>query len=222
MATLAHDVAAKSRKRPGGVSTAVRNLRRRRTYLIDAKTQLTITRQFVVVLLAASALSIGNYHVFRTMLAVEVHDSVDRWMTYGYCLVLVGISVALLFLLCVFFSHRIAGPARKLCQSLGQMANRDLCVRVRLRDSDLLTELADAVNDANQDLRTALLEIEAELGRARAAAGDPEKVRGCLERAQRLLGEFHLREGEAVDAREALSRSAVAAAGARTQAAGSG
>ena len=37
------------------------------------------------------------------------------------------------------------------------MANKNLCVKVRLRDTDLLTELAEAVNVVNRDLRTALL-----------------------------------------------------------------
>ena len=93
MATVAQDARPRGRRKSGGLRDEWTKIRRRRTYLIDARTQFTITRQFLVVLLAASGLSIGNYHVFRSVLSAEIYDSVDAWMAYGYCLIMVAVSV---------------------------------------------------------------------------------------------------------------------------------
>jgi methyl-accepting chemotaxis protein len=208
MTTLAQNAGAASGPQNNAVKTAFVNLRRRRTYLIDAKTQLTITRQFVFVLLATAGLSIGNYHVFRVMLDVEKADSFDRILSYGYCAVMLAVCVTLLFLLCVFFTHRIAGPARKISEALDQMAHKNLCVKVRLRDTDLLKELAEAVNAANKELRGSLTEVSSEIQRARnLAAGHPELV-ACLQRIERQLSEFHTTQATQADARQALNRGA--------------
>jgi len=202
MSTLAHDRRAADRPQAGLVSEAMVNLRRRRSYLIDPATQFTITRQFVVVLVAASALSVGNYHVLSTMLAVEKSDGFSSFIAYGYAASMLGISFTLLFLLCVFFSHRIAGPARRLAGALDRMARGDLCVKVTLRDTDLLKELAAAVNAANRDLRTSLAEVEIEIKRARRLASEDHAVDACLQRAERALGSFQIRTSTEIGADE--------------------
>ena len=210
MSSLAHDRRAADRPQSGLVSEAMVNLRRRRSYLIDPKTQFTITRQFVVVLIAASALSVGNYHVLSTMLSVDKHDAFSSTMAYGYAAIMLGISCTLLFLLCLFFSHRIAGPARRLAGALDRMARGDLCVKVTLRDTDLLNELAAAVNAANRDLRTSLGEVESEIKRARRLASEDPAIDGCLQRAERALASFQIRASTELRADEATaSRSGV-------------
>jgi len=205
MSTLAHDRRAANRPQAGLVSDAMVNMRRRRSYLIDPKTQFTITRQFVVVLFAASALSVGNYHVLETMLSVQKNDGFSSAMAYGYAAAMLGISFTLLFLLCVFFSHRIAGPARRLAGALDRMARGDLCVKVTLRDNDLLTELAAAVNAANRDLRTSLGEVEGEIKRARRLASEDPAVDACLQRAERALASFQIRASTELRADEATT-----------------
>ncbi len=217
MSSLAHD--RRASERPGLLTDAMINLRRRRSYLIDPKTQFTITRQFVVVLVAASALSVGNYHVLGTMLAVEKHDSFAMAMAYGYAATMLGVSFTMLFLLCVFFSHRIAGPARVLAGALNRMAQGDLCVKVSLRNTDLLSELGAAVNAANRDLRTSLGEVESEIKRARALAngGDNPSLENCLQRAEKALASFQIRSSTELHAHEVTAR-AVSAKKKRAQA----
>ena len=193
------------------VKDAIVNLRRRRSYLTDAKTQFTINRQFLFVLVVTSALSVGNYHVFKIMMGVDTADSFDQILALGYCALLVAISASLLFLLCVFFTHRIAGPARKISEALDQMANKNLCVKVRLRDTDLLTELAEAVNVVNRDLRTALLEISGEVQRAIKLADNDSELAGCIRRIERQLDTFRITNAAEIDARQAVNRGAVSA-----------
>ena len=206
MSTLSQAARTAGRPHGGAAKQALVNLRRRRTYLIDPNTQFTITRQFMFVLLAACALSVGNYHVAQTMLDVDRVDSVSLVMTYGYVTIMLAISVALLVLLCVFFSHRIAGPAFKISEALNLMAQGDLCIKVRLRDTDLLKGLADGVNATNRELRSSLSELEREVRRARSLAGDHPELAACLQRAERQLAGFRLTNATEMDAREAASR----------------
>jgi methyl-accepting chemotaxis protein len=206
MTTQAQHAGPAAKPHPGAVGTAFVNLRRRRTYLIDPKTQFAITRQFVLVLIAASGLSVANYHVIRTVLDEASADSIDRAIAYGYCGLMLAISVSLLLLLCVFFSHRIAGPARKLAQGLDQLADRNLCLKIRLRDTDLLVELADAFNAATRDLRTAMNEVASEVRRAQMLPTGSKEQRACLLRVEKLLAGFQITTAEEQDARAAASR----------------
>ena len=187
---------------PGVLGQMLANRRRRRSYLIHPKTQFAITRQFMMLLLTASGLSVGNYHVLRTMLAVDAQDGYSIAMAYGYAGLMITVSVFLLFLLCVLVSHRIAGPAYRISHALDRMAHGDLCGHVKLRETDLLTELADAVNAANRDLRSALDEVDSELRRARSLRGDPERLDACLQRAERTLAGFQIRNSEELRAQD--------------------
>ena len=64
------------------------------------------------------------------------------------------LAVLLFFVICSIvmaiqglrFSHRIAGPAYRLCKSLERIRSRDIGFRVTLRKGDYLTELADELN----------------------------------------------------------------------------
>jgi nitrogen fixation/metabolism regulation signal transduction histidine kinase len=115
------------------------------------------------------------------------------------------VSVFLLFLLCVLVSHRIAGPANRISHALDRMSQGDLCVHVKLRDTDLLTGLADAVNAVNRDLRISLDEVDRELMRARSLRGDPARLDACLQRAERALARFQIRNSEELRAQDVLA-----------------
>jgi methyl-accepting chemotaxis protein len=206
MSTLTRKSDTDSLSRTDIARRALLNLRRRRSYLIDPSLQMTITRQFLVVLVAASALSIGNYHIVDLVVLANDPQGVDRWIALAYCGVMLTISAGLLFLLCVFFSHRIAGPARKISEGLSHMAGKDLCVLVRLRDADLLKELATAINATSRELRRALMDIETDVHRARALADGSPEIDRCLKRIERHLSEFHFTDAAEIDQREMASR----------------
>jgi methyl-accepting chemotaxis protein len=202
MTVLSHAQRGAQAAPPGVLGQMLATRRPRRSYLVHPKTQFAITRQFIVLLLTASGLSVGNYHVLRTMLAVDAQDRFSIAMAYGYAGLMLIVSVFLLFLLCVLVSHRIAGPANRISHALDRMAQGDLCVHVKLRDADLLTELAEAVNAVNRDLRTALDEVDSELRRARSLRGDPARLDACLQRAERALSGFQIRNSEELRAQD--------------------
>jgi methyl-accepting chemotaxis protein len=202
MTVLSHTQRGAQAVPPSVLGQMLANRRRRRSYLIHPKTQFAITRQFMMLLLTASGLSVGNYHVLRTMLAVNTQDGYSIAMAYGYAGLMITVSVFLLFLLCVLVSHRIAGPAYRISRALDRMAQGDLCVHVKLRETDLLTELADAVNAANRDLRSALDEVDSELKHARSLRGDPERLDACLQRAERTLAGFQISNSEELRAQD--------------------
>jgi hypothetical protein len=51
-----------------------------------------------------------------------------------------------LFVQAFRLSHRVAGPAYRICQSLKQIRNGDTGFRVHLRKNDFLFEVADELN----------------------------------------------------------------------------
>ncbi len=51
------------------------------------------------------------------------------------------------------YSHRIAGPMYRLCQSIKRIREKDLDFEVKLRDGDELTEIATELNHLISDLK---------------------------------------------------------------------
>lgn len=56
-------------------------------------------------------------------------------------------TMGLVFMLVVFHSHRIAGPAHKFAQTLKRIAAGELDQPLRLRKNDFLKEVGEAINE---------------------------------------------------------------------------
>ena len=56
-------------------------------------------------------------------------------------------TMALVFMLVVFHSHRIAGPAHKFAQTLRRIAAAELDQPLRLRKNDFMKEVGEAINE---------------------------------------------------------------------------
>jgi methyl-accepting chemotaxis protein len=155
---------AKRAAAPGGLAHRLAILRQRKYYLVDTDTQYQLVRQFVVVLLVGAGLGICNVHVFTSLSALGLTDAsldwAERAVLFGYMLGLLAVSLTLMFLLCLFYSHRVGGPTRKIAESLHLMAAGDLWVNVKLRDSDLLQDVAHSVNLTTSSWRKTVREIE--------------------------------------------------------------
>ena len=70
-------------------------------------------------------------------------------------LVIVGWQIGYIitmFVICIFFSHKIAGPLYKLNIYLRKIANNENVDRMRFRKGDYFPELADSFNDAVETL----------------------------------------------------------------------
>ena len=58
-----------------------------------------------------------------------------------------------MFIICIFFSHKVAGPLYKLNQYLLKIANDEHVDEIRFRKGDYFPELADSFNNAVEKLQ---------------------------------------------------------------------
>lgn len=168
----------------------IERLRRRSTYLIDPETQFRIAWQFNVILFCSVLLGLANIHAISSVLYLEVVDAYEAVVVYGWVAALAVISITLVVLLCVFFSHRVAGPAYNLAGKLSRMAEGDLANRVRLRDGDFLQDIALGVNKVNDRWRGSLDDIEQQVRRLRELAPDDPGLRRCIERLENVVNSY--------------------------------
>ncbi len=127
--------------------------RRRKYFLKDtSQPRLLLAAQIILGVVSLIA-SLALYLLFdrdltASYFAAHIAISNVRQMLLP---VLVGVNVfALLFssIVLVFYTHRIAGPAYRICRVLKSLARGQLSAPVRLRAGDFLTELADTLNQA--------------------------------------------------------------------------
>lgn len=58
----------------------------------------------------------------------------------------------LIFIMGLFFSHRIAGPVYRIEKTLSEIAKGNLSMRIKLRGGDELVDLADMINSLTENL----------------------------------------------------------------------
>ena len=170
--------------------------RQRKTYLVDSKIQFQIVRQFVVVLTVGVALGMANSHVYRLLahmglgLAHPGADWVEKTIVFVYVVGLLAVSLTLMFLLCLYYSHRVGGPAMKISAALRSMADGDLWVRIKLRNSDLLQEVADSVNVTASNWRKSLQELEWVVVNLEDSAREDPRVAEQVREIRQIIGRF--------------------------------
>jgi methyl-accepting chemotaxis protein len=153
-----------------GILAAIRNSkwRRRKQYVVDKSIQYRITRQYVTIALIAAALGLYISQMAAWLYGIHarsaVHPAYAHWSeqvlvwSYGAVSVLLGLGIFLLISL--FYSHRVAGPVVKIVAALKEIAQGNLGVHVRLRETDYLKEVASGVNELCGAWRRSLDEIE--------------------------------------------------------------
>ncbi len=144
--------------------------------------------ELVVLWLVGASLAIMNLYVLHKLgdlywsdtLQSDYSTWVDNAVVWTYSVSSLVIAVVVFLLACVYYSHRIAGPAKKLTQSLDDIADGDLRIRVKLRKSDYLKEVADAVNGVTLTWGNAMTKIHRSI----------QSIKGGLENeeAKDLLG----------------------------------
>ena len=165
----------------------LRLLRTRQHYFIHRDLQLEVARQTLLVALLAVVLMFANVYVFRALSFLH-EDGVFRGTGQlatiaAYVVVLAAMSFGIVFSLALVFAHRIAGPVLKITSTLHRMAAGDHPPRVRLRTSDLLQDVARAVDLATHHHRAAALERR-RLVQEALAAECPDQLRAALSKLQ--------------------------------------
>lgn len=110
------------------------------------------------------------------------------------------VAIVFICFVSIFVSHKIAGPVYRFEESAKTIANGDFSLRIRLRKSDELHDLADAFNRMSESLESIVKDNNAIMHRLTAVI---EKARTEFQketlpavRKQELLEELHMVQAE--------------------------
>jgi len=151
---------------------------RRRTYLVDKQSQYRMAGEFAVVMLVGSLLSLVNVYIINLLsnyssIGINPIDLLwgVRFSLWACVALLIVVSMAIVFVLSVLLSHRVAGPADKIVKSLESIGEGNLTMHIRLRKKDHLKEIAQALNGTVTNWRGTLQEIDEQVQSLRKRAG---------------------------------------------------
>ena len=171
-------------------------MHKRRSYISSPETQQRIVRQFMLVLGVGMALGLANAYVIASFSHLEIvvlpeASRLEMWLALTYMASMALASFGVVLLLAVFYSHRVGGPVFKIVGALQRLADGDVRGRVRLRETDLLDDVALAVNEVGMSFGRTVREIDASVTALRAsgglgAAGEPHVAE--IERVLRRYG----------------------------------
>jgi methyl-accepting chemotaxis protein len=85
------------------------------------------------------------------------------------------LSLSGIIILAIVYSHRVAGALHKLGMHSQKITSGDLAATVRLRNSDVIHELADDFNDLSGYYRGILIQLEIKTRELGAMVDDLEK-----------------------------------------------
>lgn len=130
---------------------------RRRKYFIKKRFQLKISTYFLaLVILEAVLISALFLYVSKgTLTTAYSQEGLRIESTFSFFFVsfiltslivgvMIGLSALVIF---IYLSHRMAGPLYRFEKSLDDVANGNLCHRIKLRKTDQFEKLQDALND---------------------------------------------------------------------------
>lgn len=129
---------------------------KQRTYIVDKQFQYRFALTWMVMTVIYLSVIFGSfvyttYVVTGQVYAPELQQQLVTFLKYtGVSISFVSVFFILYFLL---LSHRIAGPAYHLRQSMDRIADGDIQFSVHLRKKDYLKNVADSLNDLLDDLK---------------------------------------------------------------------
>ncbi|MCP3868245.1 MAG: methyl-accepting chemotaxis protein [Gammaproteobacteria bacterium] len=169
----------------------------RRRYIIDKKSQLRIAGDMMSIMLIGGMLALLNVYYINSMLylgsigqdsygLLKTDSTAHLWVFIG---VLIVFSLAVIFMLSLLFSHRIAGPAYRIVKRLEAINAGDLDSPTNLRKTDHLQDVAGALNDTVGGWRETLQSAEEQIQtlKAEAAQLDEQGLQQRLSALQELL-----------------------------------
>ncbi len=134
-------------------------LLRRQQWIVEPAYQWTVTRMLLIALLGivvatlglvAFALSstIGELELWPSAVFLAVFHAV-AWMVVVELVVIIPVVIGA----GIYMTHRVVGPVGRMKSALEQIGEGRCDVRLKLRDGDVLVELADAINQLAVTMR---------------------------------------------------------------------
>ena len=166
---------------------------RRRVFVIDREYQwrylstwLIMTLGYVLIILVVLFVGLRITRETSTNPDSLTAQQLANLLWYNGAFVI--LLTIFLGLLTVLLSHRVAGPAYRLTQSLKRMLKGDFGFQIKLRRKDYLQDVASHMNQLIFDMRArqeTLVAMDAEADRLKdliAAAGASEEIKESVER----------------------------------------
>ena len=141
---------------------------KRSQYVVSRQAQTRMAAELVLLWLVGAFLAVINLYVlhkfgdlyWNDMLQADDSNWMEKLVPWTYTAISLTIAIVVFLLACIYYSHRIAGPAYKLSNCLEDIGDGDLRIRVQLRTSDYLKDVADAVNGVTLKFHNTLSSIQ--------------------------------------------------------------
>jgi methyl-accepting chemotaxis protein len=154
----------------------------RKHYLIDKKFQLTFIMKFcAIVLLSSLAIGALVFYLSRNSTTVAIENTrvfvkpTSDFILPQLVITVIAVSVifsAVLFMMALIATHRIAGPMYRLRKEIDSVRGGDLTSAFIIRDKDQLKGLAKSLGDMGIVLRQKHTELKGKTDSLRAFLKD--------------------------------------------------
>ena len=167
--------------------------RKRLNMAVKRELQMWLLLRILGVVIVSSLVSVLVLYLYSrqeiSTTFYSAHIELRRVSDLLFPVLAVGGVVSLLsgLALALFLPQKIAGPIFRIQKGLSLIQAGDLTEKITLRENDILTDLADSVNDTTADYRTrmqALKSLQKELEQLAASLGDD-----ALQKVSSLQGE---------------------------------
>jgi len=144
----------------------------RKNYFIQKRFQAKFIFQFCLLVIIGLALSGGALFAYLyskgTVTTAFVNSHLSIITTADYILpIVVAVSIVTMILISIataitvmYLSHRIAGPLFNITKNLKTIGEGDLSLKIRLRATDEIKRMAEAINASNEGIRVKLLDVK--------------------------------------------------------------
>jgi len=136
----------------GSLSAYMQQLRKRKQYINNKTLQLQIVKHLTVIAVIGGILALNSLYIYKSLVPFPkdgttlLDFSSSNILIWGFAFLSLAMNGLLFLVVAILYSHRLIGPHEKIVAALQQIAQGDLQRAIRLRNTDHLQEIGNAVN----------------------------------------------------------------------------
>jgi methyl-accepting chemotaxis protein len=136
----------------GSLSAYMQQLRKRKQYINNKTLQLQIVKHLTVIAVIGGILALNSLYIYKSLVPLPkdgttlLDFSSGNILIWGFAFLSLAMNGLLFLVVAILYSHRLIGPHEKIVATLQQIAQGDLQRTIRLRSTDHLQEIGNAVN----------------------------------------------------------------------------
>jgi methyl-accepting chemotaxis protein len=137
---------------PGSFLANIQQLRKRKQYINNKTLQLQIVKHLTVIAVIGGILALNSLYIYKSLVPLPkdgttlLDFSSGNILIWGFAFLSLAMNGLLFLVVAILYSHRLIGPHEKIVATLQQIAQGDLQRTIRLRSTDHLQEIGNAVN----------------------------------------------------------------------------